>query len=138
MSYQELIIALTLFIIALLLIAWWLASKCKVLEEELNKEKASNQFVVPVAEVKAQFSEEDMKKIRELLRAEKIGIVKPVEVEDESKKCTCDHLYDSVYVDQDPKHCCERMIFHCAHCNHVEIIPITRGLLTNTLIRGGF
>ena len=138
MSYQELIIALTLLIIALLLIAWWLASKCKVLEEELNKEKASNKFVVPVAKVKAQFSEEDMKKIRELLRADKIGIVKPVEVEDESKKCTCDHFYDSVYIDQDIKHCCERLIFHCERCNHEEIIPIKRGLLTDTLIRGGF
>ena len=61
MNYQELIISLTLFIIALLLIAWWLVSKCKVLEKELNKEKASNKFVVPVAKVKAQFSEEDMK-----------------------------------------------------------------------------
>lgn len=136
MSYQELIISLTLFIIALLLIAWWLASKCKVLEEELNREKASNKFVVPVAEVKAQFSEEDMKKFRELLRAEKIGIVNPVE--DESKKCTCDHFYDSVYIDQDIKHCCERLIFHCERCNHEEIIPIKQGLLTDTLIRGGF
>ena len=138
MSYQELIISLTLFIIALLLIAWWLASKCKVLEEELNKEKASNKFVVPVAKVKAQFSEEDMKKIRELLRADKIGFVKPVEVEDESKKCTCDHFYDNVYIDQDIKHCCERLIFHCERCNHEEIIPIKQGLLTDTLIRGGF
>ena len=138
MNYQELIISLILFIIALLLIAWWLASKCKVLEEELNKEKASNKFVVPVAEVKAQFSEEDMKKIRELLRAEKVGIAKPVEVEDESKKCTCDHFYDSVYIDQDIKHCCERLIFHCERCNHEEIIPIKRGLLTDTLIRGDF
>lgn len=136
MSYQTLIITLTLFIIALLLIAWWLASKCKALEEELNKEKASNKFVAPVAEVKAQFSEEDMKKIRELLRAEKIGIVNPVE--DESKKCTCDHFYDSVYIDQDIKHCCERLIFHCERCNHEEIIPIKQGLLTDTLIRGGF
>lgn len=136
MSYQELIISLTLFIIALLLIAWWLASKCNALEEELKKEKASNKFVVPVAEVKAQFSEEDMKKIRELLRAEKIGIVNPVE--DESKKCTCDHFYDSVYIDQDIKHCCERLIFHCERCNHEEIIPIKQGLLTDTLIRGGF
>ena len=111
MSYQTLIITLTLFIIAVLVIAWWLASKCKVLEEELEKEKASNKFVVPVAEVKTHFSEEDMKKIRELLRAEKIGIVNPVEVE--SKNCTCDHFYDSVYIDQDIKHCCERLIFHC-------------------------
>lgn len=101
-------------------------------------EKKSHSTVVPVAEVKAQFSEEDMKKIRELLRAEKIGIVNPVEVEDESKKCTCDHFYDSVYIDQDIKHCCERLIFHCERCNHEEIIPIKRGLLTNTLIRGGF
>lgn len=140
MSYQTLIITLTLFIIAILVIAWWLASKCKVLEEELEKEKASNKFVMPVVKQQTQLSEEDMKKIRELLRAEKIGIVKPVEVEveDESKKCTCDHFYDSVYIDQDIKHCCERMIFHCERCNHEEIIPIKRGLLTNTLIRGGF
>lgn len=138
MSYQTVYIILTIFIFVILVIAWWLASKCKALEEELEKEKASNKFVVPVAEVKAQFSEEDMKKIRELLRAEKIGIVNPVEVEDESKKCTCDHFYDSVYIDQDVKHCCERLIFHCERCNHEEIIPIKRGLLTDTLIRGGF
>lgn len=136
MSYQELIISLTLFIIALLLIAWWLAQKCKVLEEELNKEKASNKFVVPVAEVKAQFSEEDMKMIRELLKKTKNEVATLPEADE--RQCACDHLYDSVYVDQDPKHCCERMIFHCAHCNHEEIIPIKRGLLTNTLIRGGF
>lgn len=136
MSYQELIISLTLFIIALLLIAWWLASKCKVLEEELNKEKASNKFVVPVAEVKAQFSEEDMKMIRELLKKAKDEVATLPEADE--RQCACDHIYGSVFIDQDVKHCCERMIFHCERCNHEEIIPIKRGLLTNTLIRGGF
>ena len=99
-------------------------------------EKKNHPTVVPVAEVKAQFSEEDMKMIRELLKKAKDEVVTLPEADE--RQCACDHLYDSVYVDQDPKHCCERMIFHCAHCNHEEIIPITRGLLTNTLIRGGF
>ena len=105
-------------------------------EIEKYIEKKSHPTVVPVAEVKAQFSEENMKMIRELLKEAKHEIVKPAEVE--SKKCTCDHFYDSVYIDQDIEHCCERMIFHCERCNHEEIIPIKRGLLTDTLIRGGF
>lgn len=136
MSYQTLIITLTLFIIAILVIAWWLASKCKALEEELEKKKASDKFVVPVAEVKAQLSEEDMKKIRELLKEANHNITTLPEPDE--RQCACDHLYGSVYIDQDIKHCCERMIFHCDHCNHEEIIPIKRGLLMNTLIRGGF
>lgn len=99
-------------------------------------EKKSHPTVVPVAEINEQFSEEDMKKIRELIKEAKNDVATLPEADE--RQCACDHLYDSVYVDQDPKHCCERMIFHCAHCNHEEIIPIARGLLTNTLIRGGF
>lgn len=136
MSYQTLIIILTLFIIVVLVIAWWMASKCNALEEELEKEKASNKIVVPVAEVKAQFSEEDMKKIRELLKEAKNDVTTLPKADE--RQCACDHLYGSVFVEQDVKHCCERMIFHCERCNHEEIIPIKRGLLTDTLIRGGF
>ena len=105
-------------------------------EIEKYIEKKSPPTVVPVAEVKAQFSEEDMKIFRELLKKAKVEVATLPEADE--RQCACDHLYDSVYVDQDPKHCCERMIFHCVHCNHEEIIPIKRGLLTNTLIRGGF
>lgn len=53
------------------------------------------------------------------------------------KKCECDHFYDSVYIDQDVKHCCERLIFHCRYCNHEEIISVERGLLTKLVLNGG-
>jgi len=99
-------------------------------------EKKSHPTVVPVAEINEQFSEEDMKKIRELIKEAKNDVATLPKADE--RQCACDHLYDSGYVEQDPKHCCERVIFHCAHCNHEEIIPITRGLLTNTLIRRGF
>ena len=135
MNYQTLIIILTLFIIAILIIAFWLASKCQELEEELNKKEESNKLVMPVAEVKAQFSEEDIKKIKELLNNAKPGSVKLGEPEEE--KCKCEHIYDSIILDHDIKRCCERMICHCQYCGHTTVIPIRQGLLTDLIINGG-
>ena len=136
MNYQTLIIILTLFIIAILIIAFWLASKCQELEEELNKKEESNKLVMPVAEVKAQFSEEDMKKIKELLNNAKPGSVKLGEPEEE-KKVTCDHLYSSIVLIDDPINCREKLVFHCEHCCHEEIMPIERGLMTKFFMGGG-
>ena len=135
MNYQTLIIILTLFIIVILAIAWWLASQCKALEEELKKKKASNKLVMPVAEIKAQFSEEDMKKIKELLNNMKPGSVKLGEPEEE--KCKCEHFYDSIMLDHDIKHCCETLIFHCQYCGHQTVIPIRQGLLMDLIMNGG-
>ena len=104
------------------------------IEKYIDKKTCSP--IVPVAEVKAQFSEEDMKMIRELLKKAKDEVATLPEADE--RQCACDHIYGSVFIDQDVKHCCERMIFHCERCNHEEIIPIKRGLLTDTLIRGGF
>lgn len=121
-------------------------------EIEKHIEKKSLPTIVPVAEVKTQFSEEYMKKIRELLKGAKPTVVteepeidKPNETDcvpnnDEvadEKKCECGHFYDSVYIDQDVKHCCERLIFHCRYCNHEEIIPVERGLITKLILNGG-
>lgn len=122
--------------------AWWLAKQCnkadrkvKELEEELAKEKANNRFVMPVAEVKAQFSEEDMKKIKELLNNMKPGDVKLGEPDE--RKCECDHFYDSVTLVEDPVYCQDKLIFHCGYCNHKEIIPIRMGLVADMIRNGG-
>ena len=138
MNYQTLIviiIILMLFIIVILLIAGWLASQCKVLAEELDKKEESNKLVMPVAEIKAQFSEEEMKKIKELLNNAKPGSVKLGEPEEE--KCKCEHFYDSIILDHDIKHCCERLICHCQYCGHEIVIPIRQGLLMDLIINGG-
>ena len=139
MNYQTLIviiIILMLFIIVILLIAGWLASQCKVLAEELDKKEESNKLVMPVAEIKAQFSEEDMKKIKELLNNAKPGSVKLGEPEEE-KKVMCDHLYSSIVLIDDPINCREKLVFHCEHCCHEEIMPIERGLMTKFFMGGG-
>lgn len=68
---------------------------------------------------------EDMKKIEDLF------VVKSAESEakTEDKKCGCEHVYNKVFLDDDVIHCSQRLIFHCAYCNHETIIPIERGLM---------
>lgn len=135
MTYQTVITILLVFNILLAVDAWWLAKQCNKAErkvKELDDELARSKFDMPVAKIKADFSEEDIMKLKELLAKE------PPKLDLANQEVKCDHLYGSVIIDQDVKHCCERMIFHCEYCNHEEIIPIKRGLLTNTLIRGGF
>lgn len=141
-TYETAIIILMVFDLLLGIDAWWLAKQCnkadrkvKELEEKLAKEKANNRFVMPVAEVRAQFSEEDMKKLKELLKDAKPGIVKLGDPEEE--KCECDHLYDSIMLVDDPMCCREKLVFHCSFCNHEEIISIRRGLLADIISRGG-
>ena len=135
MSYQSVIIGLIVFSILVLIAAYWLASKVEVLEKELEKERANKRFVMPIATIKAEFSEEDMKKIKELLNNMKPGDVKLGEPDE--RKCECDHHYDSVILIDDPIFCREKLVFHCGQCGHEEIIPIRRGLLTDMIRQGG-
>ena len=134
MTYQTVIIILLVFNILLGVDAWWLAKQCNKADErvkELEKEKANNKFVMPVAEIKAEFSEEDMKKIKELLINTKSGDAKIEEPEE--KKCECNHIYDKIFLEDDVKHCSQRLVFHCAYCNHETIVPIERDLLNDLL-----
>ena len=103
------------------------------IEKYIDKKTCSP--IVPVVKQREQISEEDMKKIRELLKDAKPVKISPAE--DESKKCACDHIYNKVCIDYDVKQCCERIIFRCEYCDHEEIIPIQRGLLTNFVLNGG-
>lgn len=143
MTYQTTTIILMILNMLVAVDAWWLAKQCnkadkrvKELEKELEREKANNRFVMPVAEVKAQFSEEDIKKIKKILKESKVtrcdeqGIV----IEE---KCECDHLYDSVVLVDDPKYCREKLVFHCDRCGHGKIIPIRKGLITDMVRQGG-
>jgi len=99
---------------------------------ELDKKK---NLVMPVAEIKAEISEEDMKKFKEVMEAVKnIGPANP-SVED--KKVECNHLYGSIVLMDDPINCREKLVFHCDHCCHEEIIPIKRGLMTKFFLGGG-
>ena len=135
MTYQTIIIILSVFNILLGVDAWWLAKQCNKADErvkELEKEKTNNRFVMPVAEIKAEFSEEDMKKIKELLINTKPRDEKPEEPKEE-KKCECNHIYDKVFLEDDVKHCSQRLVFHCAYCDHETIVPIERGLMSNLL-----
>lgn len=100
--------------------------------KELKKERERNKFVVPVAEIKAEFSEEDMKKIKDLLINTKPKDEKPEEPKEE-KKCECNHIYDKVFLDDDVKCCSQRLVFRCAYCDHETIVPIERDLLNNLL-----
>lgn len=137
-TYETAIIILMVLNLLLGIDAWWLAKQCnkadrkvKELDEELAKEKANNRFVMPVAEVKAQFSGEDIMKFKEMLKKTKL------QFEPDDKKCECDHFYDSIVLDKDVKHCCERMILHCQYCCHEIVIPIREGLLMDLIMNGG-
>lgn len=123
--------------------AWWLAKQCnkadkrvKELKEELAKEKANNRFVMPVAEVKATWSDEDLEKIVKILKELKVtrcdedGIVI-------DKKCDHDHTYDSIILKKDELHCCEYLIFKCSTCGHEEKIRTTSHLLRDLILNGG-
>lgn len=99
--------------------------------KELMKERECNKFVVPVAEIKAEFSEEDMKKIKELFISTKPRDAKIEQPEE--KKCECNHIYDKFFLEDDIKHCSQRLVFHCAYCDHETIVPIERGLVNNLL-----
>lgn len=136
MTYQTVIIILLVFNILLGVDAWWLSKECnkadkkvKKLEKELAMEKADNRFVMPIAEIKAEFTEEDMKKIKDLIA----GMSAEPETKIEDKKVECNHIYDKVFLEDDVKHCSQRLVFHCAYCNHETIVPIERGLMNNLL-----
>ena len=107
----------------------------KLSDKEADIVTAEKKLIMPVAEVKAEFSEEDMKKIKELLNNAKQGAVKLGESEE--KNVTCDHLYNSIVLIDDPINCREKLVFHCEHCCHEEIIPIERGLMTKFFMGGG-
>ena len=107
----------------------------KLSDKEADIVTAEKKLIMPVAEVKAEFSEEDMKKIKELLNNAKQGAVKLGESEE--KNVTCDHLYNSIVLIDDPINCREKLVFHCEHCCHEEIMPIERGLMTKFFMGGG-
>ena len=107
----------------------------KFSDKEADIVTAEKKLIMPVAEVKAEFSEEDMKKIKEMLKD-----IRPLEVkrdEPEEEKFTCDHLYNSIVLIDDPINCREKLVFHCEHCCHEEIMPIERGLMTKFFMGGG-
>ena len=88
--------------------------KMSNIEADINLESArlgeKKNLVMPVAEVKTELSEEDMKKIKEMLKD-----VRPLEVirgEPEEEKCKCDHLYNSIVLIDDPIYCREKLVFH--------------------------
>jgi hypothetical protein len=137
-TYETAIIILMVLNLLLGIDAWWLAKQCNKADEKvknLEKELAKDRFVMPVAEIKTQFSEEDMKKIKELLNNMKPGDVKLGEPDE--RKCEYDHFYDSVMLENDPKYCREKLIFRCGSCGHEEIIPISQGLLVDLIRKGG-
>lgn len=135
MSYQSVIIILFVFNILTLIAAWWLATRVEELEKELKNEKANKRYVMPFATIKAEFSEEDMNKIKESLNNWRTRAGREAELEEE--KCKCDHFYDSVMLENDPKYCREKLIFRCGSCGHEEIIPISQGLLVDLIRKGG-
>ena len=107
----------------------------KFSDKEADIVTAEKKLIMPVAEVKAECSEEDMKKIKEMLKD-----IRPLEVkrdEPEEEKFTCDHLYNSIVLIDDPINCREKLVFHCEHCCHEEIMPIERGLMTKFFMGGG-
>lgn len=137
-TYETAIIILMVLNLLLGIDAWWLAKQCNKADEKvknLEKELAKDRFVMPVAEIKTQFSDEDMKKIKELLNNMKPGDVKLGEPDE--RKCECDHHYDSAILIDDPKYCREKLIFHCGHCGQNETIPIRQGLITDMTRNGG-
>ena len=110
--------------------------EANIILEKAGLINATKNTVTPIAEVKAEFSEEDIKKFKELLKKSKVtrcdekGIVI-------DEKCKCNHLYDSVVLVNDPKYCREKLVFHCGNCGHAEIIPIRKGLIGDMIRNGG-
>lgn len=140
MTIEEMILALgTALCILSVIINVCVMIKIGNIEADIILESAGldekKNLVMPVAEVKAEFSEEDMKKIKELLNNAKQGSVKLGESEE--KNVTCDHLYNSIVLIDDPINCREKLVFHCEHCCHEEIMPIERGLMTKFFMGGG-
>ena len=140
MTTEEMILALACAIgIFTVIINVCVLIKVSHIEADIILESAGlgekKNLVMPIAEVKAEFSEEDMKKIKELLNNAKQGAVKLGEPEE--KNVTCDHLYSSIVLIDDPINCREKLVFHCEHCCHEEIMPIERGLMTKFFMGGG-
>lgn len=138
MTTEDIILATTTTLcIISVIINICMVIKMSHIEADIIFERAvfGDDFVTPVADVKTQFSEEDMKKIKELLNNAKPGSVKLGEPEE--KKSTCDHLYSSIVLIDDPINCREKLVFHCEHCCHEEIMPIERGLMIKFLLSGG-
>lgn len=105
-------------------------------EIEKHIEKKNLPTIVPVAEVKTQFSEEEVQKIRELLKEAKNDVAKLPEADE--RPCACDHLYSSIILENDVVRNREILVLHCDYCNHEEIIPLKRGVLLKLFMNGGF
>ena len=107
-----------------------------VILEKAGLINATKNIVTPVAEIKATWSDEDLEKIAKMLKESKVTRCDEKGTVIEEKR-ECDHFYDSVMLENDPKYCREKLIFHCGSCGHEEIIPISQGLLVDLIRKGG-
>lgn len=107
----------------------------KFSDKEADIVTAEKKLIMPVAEVKAKFSEEDMIKIKEMLK--KANENKYVMKQAEGEPVKCDHTYDTMVLMDDPMYCREKLVFRCRCCNHEEIIPIEKGVVMDFILGGG-
>jgi hypothetical protein len=107
----------------------------KLSDKEADIVTAEKKLIMPVAEVKAEFSEEDMTKIKEMLK--KANDNKYVIKQAEDLPVQCDHTYNTMVLMDDPMYCRDKLVFHCRCCNHEEIIPIEKGVVMDFILGGG-
>ena len=132
MDYQTIIIILLIFNILLAVDAWWLSKQCRKAEQIIKElEQANNRQVVPIAEIKAEWSETDMKKIREIVNDIVERKASDEKANDNDEKTECNHLYDSVCLTSDVVHCCDNIVFRCGYCGHKESLPVKYGIFLN-------
>lgn len=107
----------------------------KFSDKEADIVTAEKKLIMPVAEVKAEFSEEDMIKIKEMLK--KANDNKYVMKQAEGEPVQCDHTYNEMFLMDDPLLCRDKLVFRCRCCNHEEIIPIEKGVVMDFILGGG-
>lgn len=107
----------------------------KLSDKEADIVTAEKKLIMPVAEVKAEFSEEDMIKIKEMLK--KANDNKYVMKQAEGEPVQCDHTYNEMILMDDPLLCRDKLVFRCRCCNHEEIIPIEKGVVMDFILGGG-
>ena len=107
----------------------------KISDAEADIATMEKKIITPVATIKAEFSEKDMKKFKEMLKEANKNKYVLKQAEDEPIKC--DHTYNSMVLMDDPLLCREKLVFHCRCCNHEEIIPIEKGVVMDFILGGG-
>lgn len=103
--------------------------------DKLLNDLEKNNLIYPVATIKAEWSEEDMKKIKEMI--EEATKNKFVMKQAEGEPVQCDHTYNEMVLVDDPLYCREKLVFRCRCCNHEEIIPIEKGVVMDFILGGG-